>query len=105
MNTDYDLNIWGPDENTLHLTAYEWEIAPDGDIQMNTRNFHHLEFKYPEDVKEIEFLLDDLWVNHYPLTDYDEWRDYGEVYNKDNTPERIKTFLELLPNYEMENNG
>jgi hypothetical protein len=39
------------------------------------------------------------------LTDYDEWRDYEDVYNKDNTPERIKTFLELLPDYEMENNG
>lgn len=104
MNKDYDLNLWGPDENTLHLTAYEWMLSEDGEIQMNSSKFYSLEFKYPKDIEEIEFLLRDLWVNHYPLTDYDEWRDYDDVYNE-KTPRRIKHFLELLPEYEMEQDG
>lgn len=96
----YDLNVWGPSDNVLHLTAYEWETAPDGELQMNTERYHTTCFRGLEDLAEIEFLLGDLYINHYPLTDYDEWRDLDEVYNE-NSPEAIKRFLENLPPYNV----
>jgi hypothetical protein len=73
MNAQYyDLNIWGARDNALYLTAYEWEFCPTGGIQMNSGRYHAKEFT---DRAEIEFLLGDLWLNHYPFTDYDQWRD------------------------------
>jgi hypothetical protein len=101
MNAQYyDLNVWGPDSNTLYLTAYEWETAPDGQLQMNTEKYHTVKFELLADLLEIEFLLDDLYVNQYPLTDYDEWRDLDDVYNE-NTPQAIRQFLEALPMYDV----
>lgn len=96
----YDLNVYGFDGNKLSLGAYEWELSSVGDIQMNSAKFHTITFTYPKDIKEIEFLLDDLAVNHYPLTDYDEWRDLEDVYNI-NTPKVIRYWLEELPMYEV----
>jgi hypothetical protein len=93
----YDLNVWGEKDNALHLTAYEWEVCPSGGIQMNSSRYHAREFT---DRAEIEFLLGDLWLNHYPFTDYDEWRDLEEVYSS-NTPTAIREFLESLPFYDV----
>jgi hypothetical protein len=93
----YDLNVWGARDNALYLTAYEWEACPSGGIQMNSSRYHAKEFT---DRAEIEFLLNDLWLNHYPFTDYDEWRDLDEVYNS-NTPTAIREFLEGLPFYDV----
>jgi hypothetical protein len=101
MNAQYyDLNVWGAGDNILHLTAYEWETAPDGVLQMNTEKYHTAWFRALDNLLEIEFLLGDLYVNHYPLTDYDEWRDLDELYN-DKTPPAIKQFLEGLPSYNV----
>jgi hypothetical protein len=98
MNAQYyDLNIWGARDNALYLTAYEWEFCPTGGIQMNSGRYHAKEFT---DRAEIEFLLGDLWLNHYPFTDYDQWRDLEELYNS-NTPTTIRQFLEALPPYEV----
>lgn len=96
----YDLNVWSNSKSKLTLTAYEWELAPDGEVQMNSAKFHSISFRYPKDLKEIEFLLGDLLLNHYPLTDYDEWRDLEELYNID-TPKVIRYWLEELPMYEV----
>jgi hypothetical protein len=96
----YDLNVWGSSDNTLKLTAYEWETAPDGQLQMNTQKYHTKPFKGLENLTEIEFLLGDLYVNRYPLTDYDEWRSLEELYNE-NTPQAIRSFLEALPPYNV----
>jgi hypothetical protein len=96
----YDLNVYGPSDNELSLTAYEWELSSDGDIQMNSSKFHTIAFTYLKDIKEIEFLLGDLAVNHHPFTDYDEWRDLEDVYNID-TPKVIRYWLENLPMYDV----
>jgi hypothetical protein len=99
MNAEYyDLNVWSDEPNTLSLTAYEWETAPDGDyVQMNSSVWHSKTFT---ELAEIEFLLGDLYLNHHPFTNYDEWRNLEEVYNE-NTPESIKIWLEELPAYEV----
>ena len=91
----YDLNIWGEKDNTLFLTAYEWEINPEGYLQINTKKYRTQEFT---DRKDLEFLLDDLWLNNYPFTDYDEWKSIDDLYNS-NTPKAIRDFLESLPPY------
>ena len=101
MNAQYyDLNLWGEDKARLYLTAYEWELDPNGQLQMNSEKYIATYFTAPEDIKEIEFLLGDLYVNQYPLTDYDEWRDLEDIYNE-NSPKRVKDFLEGLPMYDV----
>ena len=101
MNAQYyDLNVYGFDRNLLSLSAYEWELAPDGLIQQNSSKYHTITFRFPEEVEEIEFLLDDLAVNEYPFTDYDEWRNLEELYTS-KAPQRIKQFLEELPMYDV----
>lgn len=97
----YDLNLWSNDSGSLYLTAYEWEATPDGrDLQTNSSVYYTREFQAPEDIKEIEFLLKDLYVNQYPLTDYDAWVDLDDILNKD-TPETIKLWLNSLPDYKI----
>jgi len=99
MNAEYyDLNVWSDEPNTLSLTAYEWETAPDGDyVQMNSSSWHSKTFT---DLAEIEFLLGDLYLNRYPLTNYDDWRSLAELYT-DKTPQSIRIWLEELPDYEV----
>lgn len=95
----YDLNIWSRDDNKLCLTAYEWEATPDNrDLQTNTEKYHTIEFSVPENLAEVECLLGDLYINHYPLTDYDTWIDLNEIYH-DKTPQAIRDFLDNLPDY------
>jgi hypothetical protein len=94
----YDLNVWSNEPGELTLTAYEWEQSEDGTaIQQNSSKYHSKTFT---DLREIEFLLNDLFVNHYPLTDYDEWRDLDELLNENTTP-GVGFFLESLPAYEV----
>ena len=95
----YDLNVWSQAPNELCLTAHEWEATPDGkDLQTNTEKYHTIRFVGLENLSNIEFLMGDLWLNSYPLTDYDTWVDLEEIYN-DNTPPAIREFLENLPDY------
>ena len=104
MNAEYyDLNVYSDEPNRLYLTAYEWEDCPSGGLQMNSARYYSKLFKYPNDLAEIEFLLGDLWLNHYPLTDFDEWRDLDELYNS-NTPPLVREFLDSLPIYELPTN-
>ena len=101
MNAQYyDLNVYGFDRNLLSLAAYEWELSTEGDIQQNSSKYHTITFRYPDDLKEIEFLLDNLAINEYPFTDYDEWRDLEELYTS-KAPARIRQFLEELPMYDV----
>ena len=102
MNANfYDLNVWSQNPNELCLTAYEWEATPDGyDLQTNTEKFHTIRFVGLENLSNIEFLMGDLWLNSYPLTDYDTWIDLSEIYNE-NTPPAIREFLENLPPYQI----
>jgi hypothetical protein len=94
----YDLNVWSDEATELTLTAYEWEATPDGkDLQMNSSVYHSKTFTTQA---EIEFLLDDLYLNHYPLTDYDNWVNFDEIYSN-KTPAGIKQFLESLPEYQL----
>jgi hypothetical protein len=96
----YDLNVWSSKANELNITAYEWEkVQGENQLQTNTSKSHTITFSYRE-YAEIEFLLKDLLVNNYPLTDYDTWVDLKEIYN-DKTPQNIKNWLENLPSYEI----
>jgi hypothetical protein len=104
MNTDYDLNLWSDGKGRLHLTAYEWQVFEENgevvEIQTNSEKFHTALYVAPENIKEIEFLLGDLYVNQYPLTDYDSWIAFEDVV-KDDCPPAIMDFLNSLPNYEF----
>lgn len=97
----YDLNVWSQSKGELSLTAYEWETTPDGrDLQTNTNRYYTRTFQAPEDIKEIECLLNDLYVNEYPLTDYDTWIDLEDILHE-NTPESIRLWLNSLPGYNI----
>lgn len=101
MNAEYyDLNVYSSEDGELSLSAYEWEYDPEGFLQTNSSKYYTITFTAPKDIKEIEFLLDDLYVNHYPLTDYDVWVDIDAVLNK-NTPKAIYDFLDSLPIYDV----
>lgn len=95
----YDYNIWSIDRGSLTLTAYEWEYY-DGELYMNTQNYESITFTAPEDIKEIEYLLDDMYLNQYPLTDYDDWVKLDYL-TRGNTPDRIQEFLHTLPDYNI----
>lgn len=99
----YDLNLWSQSKGELCLTAYEWMATPDGrDLQTNSSVYYTRTFQAPEDLREIEFLLKDLYLNQYPLTDYDTWVDLDEILNED-TPESIRIWLNSLPGYNIPN--
>jgi hypothetical protein len=101
LDSDYDYNIWSDEPNKLTLTAYELEFVHGVDpanIQTNSSKYHSITFTAPEDTAEIEYLLDDMYINHYPLTDYDEWTDLGTL-TRDKVPARIGKFLFELPQY------
>ena len=108
MNIDYDLNIWGSDSGILYLTAYEWKVYEENgevvEIQTNSEKYHTTDFKAPENIKEIEFLLGDLYVNNFPLTDLDEWIAFEDVVKED-CPPAIMDFLNSLPSYEFDRFG
>lgn len=97
----YDYNIWGSDKGEIRLSAYEWQET-DGYIETNYDRFHTLQLNAPEDIKEIEYLLDDLYINHYPLTDYDTWQGL-EFLTRGTTPAKIQEFLDSLPDYTIPN--
>lgn len=105
MNTDYDLNLWSNDKGSLFLTAYEWQVYEENgevlEIQTNSKKFHTALYVAPENIKEIEFLLKDLYINQFPLTDYDSWIGYEDVI-KDDCPPAIMDFLNSLPDYKPE---
>lgn len=103
---DYDFNVWSNQPDTLTLTAYEQkrEMFDGGYITMNSEKYHSITFKFPENLSEIEYLLQDLAINYLPLTDYDDWVDYPLELGKNGkpAPNTIAKFVNNLPEYEME---
>jgi hypothetical protein len=101
LESAYDFNIWSQTSGELALTAYELSFAGAfgfNNIQTNSSRYHSIRFTAPEDIKEIEYLLDDLYINHYPLTDYDEWVGLDFI-TRDKVPARIARFITDLPEY------
>ena len=88
---NYDFNIWSRTDNELCITAYEWH---------NMTEYYTVRFQYPRDLVEIEFLLNDLAVNHYPFTDYDTWESEGFL-TRSKISDRVSKWLDTLPEYEM----
>lgn len=99
----YDFNIWSNADNKLILTAYQQKRDgnDDGYISLNTSKYHSIEFTFPQDTKEIEFLLGGLAINYLPLTDYDDWADHADIMTPE-TPAKIADWVNALPEYEME---
>jgi hypothetical protein len=105
---NYDFNVYGDSDNSITLTAYPLVITYDEaydynrkiDCDYSERSAHSLRLTYPKHLKEIEHLLGDLWINHYPLTDYDDW--IGETELQQQQPELIQAFLDLLPENKLE---
>ena len=105
---NYDFNVYGDSDTTICLTAYplKWtyDEAYDGNYRMecdySEGSWISLRLKFPEDLKTIEYLLDDLYINNYPLTDYDDWLTITE--NKEEYPQKIREFLDQLPENKLE---
>jgi hypothetical protein len=101
LDSDYDFNIWSDTDGTVILTAYELSFAGSVsplNIQTNSSNYHSITFTAPQDITEIEYLLGDLYVNKYPLTDYDDWVGL-DFLTRDKVPARIGRFIFDLPEY------
>lgn len=102
LTKQYDINVWSQDPGELGLSAYELAYSTNGGVQTGSK-WHTIKFKFPQDLTEIEYLLEDLAINHLPFTDYDLW--VSDPRNRGNAvPERIAEFLNNLPEYEMEQN-
>ena len=100
MYKNYDYNLFGDSEASLTLTAYPDVIVPEDGVEYLTTDYSEansisLKLTFPKDLKAMEYLLDDLYINEYPLTDYDDWLDISEIPN--DCPEVIRQFLESLP--------
>lgn len=97
----YDYNIWSAEPDQLTLTAYEqyFDLHEPDYLRTDTSKYHDITFTFPEDIVEIEHLLRDLYINQYPLTDYDDWADVFVV--AEDAPPKIAQFLDSLPHYEQ----
>lgn len=98
----YDFNIWGENTANLMLIASEWMVDETGNLRTNHDNSHTITFRAPLEITEIEYLLDDLYVNQYPLTDYDTWEGL-EFLTRGPIPAKIDQFLQSLPDYTIPN--
>jgi hypothetical protein len=103
---NYDFGVWGDTDTSLIITAYPLSttIREDGSKQMecdySERSAHSLKLRYPTDLASIEGLLGDLYINHYPLTDYDDWLSIEEIQEQQSP--LIQEFLDLLPENKLE---
>lgn len=106
MIMNYDFNVYGDTASTLSLTAYPLSLVMNkqGVLTPNQNylqaNQKTLRLAFPKDFKAMEYLLDDLYINQYPLTDYDDWLDIGVI--PDDCPDIIKKFLLELPTNQLE---
>ena len=102
--TSYDFNVYGESETTLLLVAYPLSQTIDKEgVLSPTQNYESesvLRLKFPRDLKAMEYLLDDLYINNYPLTDYDDWLAINAILS--DCPEVIKQFLLELPTNQIE---
>lgn len=99
---DYDYNIHSSDPSSITLTAYRqyYDASDDNWIRTDTSKYLSITFTFPTHTREIEYLLGDLYINQYPLTDYDDWVDNVFLFAND-APPLIKKFMDALPTYEM----
>jgi hypothetical protein len=103
---NYDFGVWGDTDTSLIFTAYPLVIGngPYGTDRIvcdySEHSSHSLRLTYPANLTEIEHLLGDLWINHYPLTDYDDWLSSIELQKQH--PTLIQQFLDLLPENKLE---
>ncbi len=105
---NYEFNVWGESEATLALVAYPLVYETDTDYDNNVKltcdyseaTSHVLRLTFPKDLKAMEYLLDDLYINHYPLTDYDDWLDATAM--PEDCPDVITDFLLSLPENKLE---
>jgi hypothetical protein len=103
---NYDFNLWGDSETSITLVAYPHKrrVAPDGNAYIETEyselQSHKLRLVFPEEIKAIEAMLEDLYINNYPLTDYDDWLDIREI--SPEYPEEVNQFLRYLPENKLE---
>lgn len=105
---NYDFNVYGDTDSSLMLIAYPLVYETDTDYDNNLKltcdyseaTARALRLTFPKDLKAMEYLLDDLYINHYPLTDYDDWLDIGVI--PDDCPDVITDFLLSLPENKLE---
>jgi hypothetical protein len=106
---NYDFNVYGDTHSSILLIAYPLSLVMNEEgVLMPNQNYlqsneRKLRLTFPKDIKAMEYLLDNLYINEYPLTDYDDWLDIGTI--PDDCPDIIKKFLLELPtnNLEREN--
>lgn len=99
---DYDYNIYVLD-GVLSLSAYQLEIASNGQIQIRTDNYVSEHYQMtPENHDVISYLLDsEDWADDIAGWDeIDMWR--GKEYlTEGNVPAMIAEWVNNLPEYEM----
>jgi hypothetical protein len=103
---NYDFNVYGDSDKSITLTAYPLSsrIGEDGqklvDCDYSADTCISLRLEYPQHLKEIEHLLKDLYINNYPLTDYDDWLGVSDL--EAEHPTLIQKFLDELPENKLE---
>jgi hypothetical protein len=105
---NYDFNVYGDSDTTICLTAYPlrwiYDEAYDNnrklDCDYSADTCISLRLEYPQHLKEIEHLLKDLYINNYPLTDYDDWLGVSDL--EAEHPTLIQKFLDELPENKLE---
>jgi hypothetical protein len=115
MVRTYDVNVYVVD-GVVRLSAYEHKYSDNPEarepIETNTEKFHTISFPMGDDHREeISYLLDsDEWddLDQYPdgvavgWQDYDSpWEQLDWLYEGD-TPEKIRVWADLLPEYAPE---
>jgi hypothetical protein len=99
---EYDFNIYVSD-GVVSLSAYQLEIAPNGQIQTRTDNYVSQYYPMTEENDEVvSYLLNGVhWLGNLEGWDeYDCWEGY-EYLAKGNTPAPILEWVKALPEYEM----
>ncbi len=99
---DYDYNVYVLD-GVLSLTAYQLEIASNGQIQMRTDNYISEHYPMtPENHDAVAYLLDnEEWADDIAGWDeHDDWHGIDYL-TQGNTPAMITEWVNNLPEYEM----
>jgi hypothetical protein len=105
---NYDFNVYGDSDTTICLTAYPLRWIYDETYDNNRKldcdysadTCISLRLEYPQHLREIEHLLKDLYINNYPLTDYDDWLGVSDL--EAEHPTLIQKFLDELPENKLE---
>jgi len=99
---DYEYNIYVLD-GVLSLSAYQLEIASNGQVQVRTDNYVSERYDMtPENHDVISYLLDsDDWADDIAYWDeHDDWHGL-EYLTEGDVPAMIAEWVNNLPEYEM----